>query len=95
MPILPHFSQECLDIINTTTTIEWPSFNEKLFEKDQINIVVQINGKKRNIIQTNKNLSEKDLLKIIIQDEKLKKYLENKVIKKNIYVQDKLINIII
>ena len=95
MPVLPHFSQECLQTINTTTTIEWPSFNEKLFEKDNINIVVQINGKKRNIIQTNKNLSEEDLLKIIIQDEKLKKYLEHKAIKKKIYVQDKLINIIL
>ena len=95
MPILPHFSQECLDIINTTTTIEWPSFNEKLFERDQINIVVQINGKKRNLIQTNKNITENDLLEIITQDEKLKKYLENKTIRKKIYIQDKLINIII
>ena len=95
MPVLPHFSQECLQVINTTTTIEWPSFNEKLFEEDQINIVVQINGKKRNIIQTNKNIPENDLLEIIIQDEKLKKYLENKTIKKKIYVKDKLINIII
>ena len=56
---------------------------------------MQINGKKRNLIQTNKNITENDLLEIIKKDEKLKKYLENKTIRKKIYVQDKLINIII
>ena len=49
----------------------------------------------RNVIQSNKNLKETDLLNMISRDEKLKKYLEKKIIKKKIYIQDKLINIII
>ncbi len=95
MPVIPHFSQECLEIINANSKIQWPTFDEKLFEEDKINIVIQINGKKRNVIQANKNLKETDLLNMISRDEKLKKYLENKIIKKKIYIQDKLINIII
>ena len=95
MPVIPHFSQECLEVINANSKIQWPTFDEKLFEEDKINIVIQINGKKRNVIQSNKNLKETDLLNMISRDEKLKKYLENRIIKKKIYIQDKLINIII
>ena len=95
MPVIPHFSQECLEVINANSKIQWPTFDEKLFEEDKINIVIQINGKKRNVIQSNKNLKETDLLNMISRYEKLKKYLENRIIKKKIYIQDKLINIII
>ena len=95
MPVIPHFSQECLQIMSDNFKLQWPNYDEKLFEQDKINIVVQINGKKRCIITSNKNLKESDLLRKITKEEKLKKYLEDKKIKKNIYIQDKLINIII
>ena len=95
MPVIPHFSQECLQIMSDNLKLQWPNYDEKLFEQDKINIVVQINGKKRCIITSNKNLKESDLLRKITKEEKLKKYLEDKKIKKNIYIQDKLINIII
>ena len=93
-PIIPHFAYECLDQFNIKK-IDWPEYDETILVKDTINVVIQINGKKRGLIKSKPNLSEENLFEIIIKDEKLNKYLENKNIKKKIYIKDKLMNIII
>ena len=64
-------------------------------KEDTINIVIQINGKKRGLIQTKPNITEEKLFEIIKNDEKIMKYFDQKNIKKKIYIKDKLLNIII
>ena len=93
-PIIPHFSSECLNLININN-IKWPEFDEKLIKEDTINLVVQINGKKRGLIKIKPDKSEKELLDIVKKDQKIFKYLGNDKIKKKIYVKNKLINIIV
>ena len=61
----------------------------------KINIVVQINGKKRELINTSPNMSEENLFELINKNQALNKYLHNQKIKRKIYIKDKLINIII
>ena len=75
--------------------IEWPIVNKKFLVSEEINIVVQINGKKRSIINCKKGIKEDSLIKVIKQDIKLNKFLENKKNIKTIFVKDKLINLII
>ena len=94
MPVIPHFSNECLKIINETN-IKWPSYNEKDIKEDIINIVIQINGKKRSLISTKPDISEESLMEIINKDEKLLKHLNGAEIKRKIYIKNKLMNIII
>ena len=94
MPIIPHFSNECLDIINVKN-FEWPKIDNSLFKDEKVNIVVQINGKKRDIINTTPDLSEEDLFRLIDKNEVLNKYLNNKEIKRKILIKNKLVNIII
>ncbi len=94
MPIIPHFSNECLALLDTKN-FKWPSYDVNLLKEEKVNIVIQINGKKREIINTVSDISEESLFEIIIKNEKLNKYLNNKVIKKKIYVKNRLINIII
>ena len=60
-----------------------------------INLVVQINGKKRSLIKIEPNKPEEQLFHIIKKDEKIIKYIQNNQIKKKIYIKNKLINIII
>ena len=60
-----------------------------------VNIVIQINGKKRGLVQTKPNITEEKLFEIIKNDEKVMKYLYQKNIKRKIYINDKLLNIII
>tara|TARA_B100000212_G_scaffold38977_1_gene25238 strand:- start:671 stop:1564 length:894 start_codon:yes stop_codon:yes gene_type:complete len=93
-PILPHFANECLSTIKAKN-IKWPEYDVSMLKGDTINIVVQINGKKRGLIQTKPNITEEKLFEIIGNDEKIMKYFDQKNIKKRIYIKDKLLNIII
>ena len=94
-PIIPHFSNECLQRIKFNEQLVWPSIDKKILINKKTKIVIQINGKKRDLIETEIDILEEDLLKIILNNENLKKYVENKEIKKKIFVPNRLINIII
>ena len=94
-PLIPHFSNECLSLLDTTSNICWPSVDKKMIENDISKIVIQINGKKRALIEAKKDIDEQELLEILLKDVSLKKYLLSKEIKKKIYIPNKIINIII
>ena len=94
MPVLPHFASECL--LNTNTKeIAWPSYNKGIIDSDTCKIVVQINGKKRGLLEMKTNCLEKDITKIVLKDPIIKKYFSGTKIKKTIYIKDKLINYIL
>ena len=96
MPILPHLSSECIEGIKTENEdLNWPIYDEKQVIESSINIVIQINGKKRGLIKAKPNMTEENLFEIIKNDETLMKYIDQKNLKRKIYIQDKLINIII
>ena len=94
MPIIPHFSSECLEQINVKH-YEWPEIDNSLLVDEKVNIVIQVNGKKRDVINTTPNLPEEDLFKLIGENETMKKYLNNQKIKRKIFIKNKLVNIII
>ena len=93
-PVIPHFSNECMEILNIKDKIEWPKVDEKFLLDENIKFVVQFNGKTRKIIISKKDTTENLLLNKIKEDSKLNEYLNNKNIKKNIFIPNKLINII-
>ena len=93
-PIVPHFSNECLEALNIKDA-KWPEYDETILKENIINIVVQINGKKRGLVKTKLNIAEEKLFEIIKNDETLTKYLNQKEFKKRIYIKNKLMNIII
>ncbi len=95
MPVIPHFSNECLNLLNIKENIKWPKYDESLLEEDFVNIVIQINGKKRGILKSKKNILEKEIIENIRRDNNIMKHLNNMNIKKKIYIPNKLINIIV
>ena len=94
IPIIPHFANECLKNFNIKS-IKWPVYDDTLLIENIIEYVVQINGKKRGIIKTKRDMLENNLIELIYQQHKLSKYLEKKEIKKKIFIPNKLINIIV
>ena len=94
-PVIPHFANECLAELGHKEKMEWPSYNEALIEDEKTNIVIQINGKKRAILNIKKGLSEKEVLGLSKKEKLVEKYIKGKEIKKIIFIQDKLINILI
>jgi leucyl-tRNA synthetase len=96
MPILPHLSNECFESIRKDNAeIKWPTFDENQIKEDFSKIVIQINGRKRGLVNATLDLLEEDLIKLINKDKHINKYLIDKEIKKKIYIKNKLMNIII
>ena len=93
IPIIPHFANECLKKINFNK-IFWPEYDESLLVEDIIPYVIQINGKKRAIIEGKRDILEEDLFKLVLQKKNLNKYLSEEKIKKKIFIPNRLINII-
>ena len=93
-PFIPHFSSECLSIISQKE-IRWPSVSKNDLIEENINFVIQINGKKKTILNVDRNINEETLIKKIQENQATNKLLKNQEIIKTIFVQNRLINIII
>ena len=94
-PIIPHFAQECLSELNVIKEISWPKAERKYLKEDKVEIVIQINGKKRLTIQSNTDSTEKDVYDNVIKEEYFTKNYNVKNIKKIIFVKNRLMNLII
>ena len=94
-PILPHFASECLEDLGIKNENLWPIANTKYLKDSSIEIVIQINGKKRATINANKGISESEVIVQAQESLYFKKNYNNKKIEKSIYVKDRLLNLII
>ena len=94
-PVLPHLISECLFDLEVKNTSFWPEIDAKYLEERSVNIVVQIDGKKRDLITCKKDIPEDELIKKINQKKELNKYFTDKEIIKKIYVKNKIINFIL
>jgi leucyl-tRNA synthetase len=75
----------------------WPEYNETLLVKDEVTIIVQVNGKMRATLSVDPQTanSKPQIVEKAKQDEKIKQYLEGKEIKKEIFIPGKLVNFVI
>ena len=93
-PFIPHFANECLEEINQGK-IKWPEIIKGELIDEDINFVIQINGKKRGLLKVKNNINERDLLIAIKENKETQKLLIEQTIQKTIFVSNRLINIII
>ena len=84
-----------INLSNNRVNLIFEIYEGNVLEIEKINFVIQINGKKRALITTNRDISENDLIKLVNNNVEIKKYIKNQEFKKKIFVPNKLINIII
>lgn len=97
-PFAPHITEELwydLGYKDSIHTSDWPVHDEKYLIQDEVNIVVQVNGKLRANIEVPAGLNEQKVAEAAKKDEKVKSHLENKKVRKTIYVPGKLINFVV
>jgi len=95
-PFAPHFGEELWQQIHGKGSVfnsVWPAWNETVLKTETVQMVVQINGKIRDQFEAPRDAEESTLKPIVLQQQKLKKYLENKTIVKFVVVKNKLISI--
>ena len=93
-PFIPHFAAECLANLDGKE-INWPIVSKEELIEDEINFVVQINGKKRAILKVKRDMIEREILETIKLNQEIEKFISHQDIKKFIFIPNRLINIII
>ena len=97
-PFTPHIASECWEKNYANQNIHksnWPKFDPNLIKEETINIVIQVNGKKRALLETAPDQEEDQIFKQSFEIDNVKKLITDKTIVKKIYVKNKLVNIVI
>ncbi|MBU1136898.1 leucine--tRNA ligase, partial [Patescibacteria group bacterium] len=94
-PLAPHLAEELWGRKTSIFKEKWPKYDEKLIQKETWQMIIQINGKMRDRIETSKDLTEKQAKELALSSEKIKKWLKGKEPKKIIYIPKRLINLVI
>ena len=92
LPIVPHLAHECCEQIEKK--FYWPKYNDKLLKEENSIIVIQVNGKKRGMIELPSDSDEKMITKKSKEVDNVLKHIGNAKIIKNIYIKNKLVNFI-
>ena len=92
IPLAPHLAHECCEKISKK--LYWPEYDSKLLKEENCKIVVQVDGRKRGILEMPINSKEKIVIKKSKEIDNVEKHLENSTIIKSIYIKNKLINFI-
>ncbi|MDU5326744.1 class I tRNA ligase family protein, partial [Campylobacter ureolyticus] len=92
-PIVPHIANELSDELFNRKNFSKIEILDEVFVKDTLNLAVTINGKRRAEIEVDKNLNQDEILNLA--KEKVEKWLLDKTIIKEIYVKEKLVNLVI
>ncbi len=94
-PIIPHLTFECLETLKLDIFQNWPKVDKKMLENETIDFVIQINGKKKEIMKVKKDINEKTVMELIKKNDKIIKNFNNKEINKIFFVKNRLINILL
>ncbi|ADL12124.1 leucine--tRNA ligase [Acetohalobium arabaticum] len=98
-PFAPHITEELWSKLGQSESVhcqEWPEYKEEALKKDEITIVVQINGNVRDRVEVAPNIEEEELKELVLAQDKVQDYLtEDKELVKTIVVPKKLVNLVI
>ncbi len=97
-PITPHIAEEIWRLLGGkrfVVSTPWPTTDPELLKVDQITLPIQINGKLRSRIEVAKGLPQEDMLKLVLADEVVTRYLDGSKPKKTIVVPDRIVNIVV
>ena len=95
MPVVPHIISEAIKDLKHSEKLNWPIAEEKYLEERFVNIVIQVNGKKKSLIKIEKDLNDKDVIDEIKKDEKISNILSDKSLLRHIIVKNRLVNLIV
>ncbi|MDY0378682.1 MAG: class I tRNA ligase family protein, partial [Desulfobacterales bacterium] len=97
-PIVPHFSDELWHALGYDASVletPWPEFDPACLARDELTVVVQVNGKLRSRFDIHADADDEVIKKRALSDERVAKFIEGKAVRKIIVVKKKLVNIVV
>ena len=93
-PVMPHFANECLEELKIEN-YNWPKIDPRYLIEENVNIVIQINGKKKGIFKVKKDTAEEAIINEVLKSKNFDKLIKDNKVKKYFYVKNRLINFLI
>ncbi len=102
-PFAPHLAEEMWERLGKAfagfdglaSQQAWPDYDEKLLVDDEVEILLQVNGKPCDRVTVSKGMSDSDLEALALANEKVREKIENKAVVKVIVVRGKLVNVVV
>jgi len=98
-PFAPHLCEELWQKMGgkekSIIQVPWPRYDEAALEQNTIQIIAQVNGKLRAKFNVPTGITEEEIRKVVLADQKIQEFVCDKPIKKFIYVPQKLVNLVV
>jgi leucyl-tRNA synthetase len=97
-PFAPHFAEECWERLGHQWTVfdaTWPVWDEGLVVEEQVEVVVQVNGKTRGRVQVARDAAENEVAAAALRDAGVQRFTEGKTVRKRIHVPNRLLNLVV
>ena len=97
-PFVPHITEELWHELGETEsvhTMNWPTYEESALKVDEVEVVLQVNGKVRDKLTVSVNITKEELEALAKESSRVQEFTEGKQIVKVIYVPGKLVNIVV
>src|SRR5437868_6010274 len=97
-PYAPHLAEELWSLFGhqgSIFTAAWPAFDERRAAAGDVEVVVQVNGKVRGRVTVGRGASEAEVVALAMKDESVRKFVDGKPVRKTVYVQDRLLNLVV
>ncbi|MDZ7339014.1 MAG: leucine--tRNA ligase [candidate division KSB1 bacterium] len=96
-PFAPHLGEELWEQIGGTYSVfdsGWPKYDERLAARDTVTVVFQVNGKLRSSAVVKRGLPEEELRRLALEDQRVRKFVGDKSVRRVVVVRDKLVNVV-
>jgi leucyl-tRNA synthetase len=98
-PFAPHIAEECWERLGHQDTsvfdASWPAYDEILASVEEVELVVQVNGKVRGRLQVPPGTNEADAVALALAEPGVKRHTDGKELRKAVYVQDRLVSLVV
>lgn len=97
-PFCPHFAEECWERLGHDSSVfeaSWPGWDERLLVEDEIEVVIQVNGKTRSRVAVPRDATEDAVFAAALADPTTLRFIEGKAVRKRIYVPGRLVNLVL
>jgi leucyl-tRNA synthetase len=98
-PFAPHIAEQLQEILVSGSPMlyhqAWPEFDAEALIENEIELVVQVNGKLRDRIAVAPDANEETVLAVALASPKIKEYTDGKTMRKVVYVQGRLLNLVV
>jgi leucyl-tRNA synthetase len=97
-PMTPHLSEELWEMLGHSGglwTVGWPAFNAELAKDEEVEIVVQVDGRVRGKLKVAAGASQDEAMRLAQEDKGIAAHLDGKGVRKVVFVKDRLLNIVV